>query len=893
MAVAWASQDSHLSIFNPATGRLDGKVLFTTPGSVDTNSVTRFQYTPNARITAVSRMDWSQPSLTNGNDESWGGAAMYWCRADQVVGTPTAFEIFTAARAAGSNFELGGSFRSDVTFQISSSTEVSITPPGVKHLEVLGPYTSQLTAGAKYWLLLVPIIFGRYVSPYKEPYGNNVVNATWGSPTDNAPYNSPSRVNSLGRAVSFWTNRAPNAPVITAPAVSNISVDPSSAFDLSFASGDPDALPGGTSSFYSDVAGVQIQYAPKPTQAVPTPTWQNLPVGNKTGQITPGWAIKATSAIPNDGGGVFAMIDSRTLKIRCGANTVGANEGVLPAGEWQVRMRTFDWGHGEPALYPPVYPALPERPNADLTPEKYPSYNISPWSAVVNVSVATQVPTPVPVTPTNSAAIVNTSDVALVWQYRNKANPPFPQASRNVQIRVVGAAEWTSVASGAGSASFVGLGSYPLETGRQYEWRVQTTDSSGQESNFSQPARFWVVPAPASGETMPVPSDTTQGATLGCGTHRVFVFRRGGLRRVAEITGLSSVKWSRVRDDISTAKIEISGWDEDCGNLLARLQTWAYEIVIFRDNGFTVDRVWEGPITLLTYETETVTVQAKDVMAYAYRRIIKQALNDSGKNNGKTVVDRARRVLQNVFAPDDPNVLAYLQVIAGLDDVVQYRSTPAYSRTAFEEVDDMASNQGLDYTVVGRAILLWGTKNRIGTLPMFGDDDLGSKPIVSEYGMSAANVYAISDGNGTHGEADRLNDQGQDPIYGLIEMLSSTWASDSPEDSGTYTQEGLETISESFEKSANRSIAARYPPPVVVRVPDNTGLNASLVLSIQQLVPGVAIPLRSTSTLRTVKATQKLDSLTVTEAKGEETITVTMSPFSLNDASAGSEGEEA
>lgn len=431
-------------------------------------------------------------------------------------------------------------------------------------------------------------------------------------------------------------------------------------------------------------------------------------------------------------------------------------------------------------------------------------------------------------------------------------------------------------------AEGTGLDSFFIEATNLYEWRVRVTDADNITSGYSEPARFWVVPGAATGEIRPVPSETIDGATLGCGTHRVEVFRRGGKERVGELTSLNHVDWGRVRDDISTAQVIITGWDLDCGNLLSRLQTWAYELVIYRDNGYSVDRVWEGPITLLTYQRDKVTIDAKDVMGYAYRRIIKQRMTDSGTGNGTTVVDRARRVIQNAFAPDDPNLLAYLQVIERDDDAMQYRSTPAYSRTAFEEVDDMAANAGLDYTAIGRSIMLWGTKHRIGTLPEFRDEDLGASPIVSEYGMNMANVYSVSDGNGVHGEATRLV-SGNDPNYGLVEMLSSTWASDSENDSGTYTQAGLETVVKSFEDFAERSIADRYPPPVVVRVPDNTTLNPDTVISIQHLIPGVVVPLRSTSTLRTVVETQKLDSLKVVEEGGKETVSITLSPFSRDD----------
>ena len=198
----------------------------------------------------------------------------------------------------------------------------------------------------------------------------------------------------------------------------------------------------------------------------------------------------------------------------------------------------------------------------------------------------------------------------------------------------------------------------------------------------------------------------------------------------------------------------------------------------------------------------------------------------------------------------------------------------------------MASNSGLDYTVVGRAILLWGTKHRIGTLPEFRDENLGNAPIVSEYGMSFANRYVVSDGNGLWGEASALDPDGSSP-YGVVEMLSSSWATDSETDSGTFTAEQRQRVIEQFNTYASHSLSSRNPPPVVVRVPDNTTLNPNTVLSIQQLVPGVVVPLRSVNTLRKVVASQKLDSVSVTEEAGKETITIVLSPFSRDDANTG------
>lgn len=862
---------------NPAVSTYDrnyGAVL-ASPGIVDANAPTRQQYVATDAFQPLfggsAGFTFVQADL-DANPGKVMSASLFVAPASAFAAgvTPTPAQIRTAATWVGRG--------------ATRATAGNLDATAINAISMIG---APLPPNTKYWLMVCPTA---------------VVDGSTPSIANDVPVGD---VNALGRGLSVWSNRTPLAPVITAP-VGQTTVFSGQTVSLTFSPRDPDRItwfPGdrGPNDF-DDMAGFQIQYAPRPTEEVPDPTWTDLPIADLTGMVYgTGWYLDETTA-PNTEGAYYVWLN-RKIVIQCGTRVgYAANSAYLPAGDWQIRVRTFDYGHGwsdstNRIVSPPGvagYPPLADATHS-YTPSNYPAVNTSPWSTPVRIFVTAQVPKPVPVEPINNRAVTEGLPVTLSWQYRNTYSPPYPQSHKTVQVRKIGATSWTTLFDGASASPSYALSAGDLAglvSGNQYEWRVKARDSSGVWSDWSDVARFWVVPAPISGDVIPTPSETIDEATLGCGTHRVLIFRRGGKKRVGEITNISSVEWNRVRDDISTAKITVSGWGVDCGNLLARLRTWAYEVVIFRDNGYTVDRVWEGPITLLTYESDKVTIQAKDVMGYAYRRIIKQDVVDSGKSPtaGSSVVNRATRVLSNAFAPDDPNVLAYLHPLVREDDAKQYRSTPAYSRTAFEEVDDMAANAGLDYTAVGRKIMLWGTKHRIGTLPEFRDKDLGNSPIVSEYGMSMANVYAVSDGNGVYGEATRLDEFDKDDTYGLVEMLSSTWASDSEEESGTYTQEGLETVRASFAEAAERSIASRYPAPVVVRIPDNTRLSADTVLSIQHLVPGVIVPLRSTSTLRTVVASQKLDSVKVIEAGGEETITITLSPFSRDDNDPG-EGE--
>lgn len=844
--VSWYD-DGHVSGYDGPTGaRLLTKYVLGSPGCVNLNGVTRshhnlVQYTTYADgISAIAPINFNPGDVSAASGRRL-TASMFVAEASAFSGTPTPTQVLASPGVK--------------VYRAVNST----TTNGEISLVIPGPRPSALSPDTKYWVLVVPT---SVASMSSTP-----------SVANDQPVGT---LDNIGRGVSLWTNRTSTAPTITSP-TSGLSVGTGTTLTLSVAVGDLDAV-GTADNAYRDLAGIEVQYSRKPTVDDPSPPWYPLPMVNNSSDAEDGWYIDGSTA-NHTGQASYTFWLNLTIPLKTGAQA--PNTAHIPSGDWRLRARTFDYGHPYPNDVVPLGGSAPSYidPNQMAA-----AGNASPWSDTISIYVAAQCPPPIPLSPTNNLAVIAGNPVTLSWRFRSTNTPPYHQVYRTVQIRPAGGA-WTTLVDHVSSSSELNVTGYPLTAGVQYEWRVRVMDNGAppETSEWSEIAQFWVVAAPQSGTSI-LPVDTIDGATLGCGRHRAFIYRRGGKRRVGEITNFSHLDWSRVRDDISTAEVHVVDWGPDEGTLLKYLQTWAYELVIYRENGYTSDRVWEGPITKLTYESDRVVISARDVMAYAYRRIIREKMSDAGSNGGDTVVSRATRVMQQAFAPDDPNILAYLTPFSPGDSAMQYRSTPAYSRTAFEEIDDMAANAGLDYVAVGRAVILWGTRNRIGTLPEFRDADLGNTPIVSEYGMQFANRYAVSDGNGIYGVADHLDESEEDETYGLVEMLSSTWASDSEVDTGTYTQQGIATMIESFTEYAERSIEDRYPPPVVVRVPDNTSVNPGAVISIQHLVPGVVIPLRSNSTLREVKANQKLDSVRVIEESGTETVSITLSPFNRDDA---------
>lgn len=538
---------------------------------------------------------------------------------------------------------------------------------------------------------------------------------------------------------------------------------------------------------------------------------------------------------------------------------------------------------------------------------------------------------PTPISPIGriGTTVITTQPTLFTWKF-NDPNPANKQKQADIRWRVEDTSDEGATGDLGWFTKFGGpdepldqkqweIPAGSFQPGFIYEWQVRTYDVlNGIPSEWSASGKFVTTGTPGSAlEVAPILDNPQPLAPLGCGDHRVFIYLRGGKTLIGEIKPLAKVQWGRLRDDISNALITTNGFGADCCELLGSLRSWMHEVVIFRDN----DRVFEGPITRLTYTATDVEIEAKDVMAYLYRRIIRQGFNDryqriditpktpptpgsgpTGKGGPytilgqNTVVERALQITINALAYQDPNVLPYVTAITNAGDAKQQSVVYDYQKSAWEEIDSLAANKGLDYTTVGRRIIYWDTNRPVGRLPEMRDGDFQDPVIVTEYGMQTANYFAITNNAGTWGAAYpaadlRVNEDGSryknwfDP-YGPIEMTSSTYSEDEAAAAVTepMNRSAKSTLVQNFETQAKKALGHRWPTPVVCRVPDNSRLSPDVNLSIQQLVPGVWIPLRATMTCRNIEQWQKLDSVTVTQERGVETIQVTMSPAPLGDA---------
>lgn len=353
--------------------------------------------------------------------------------------------------------------------------------------------------------------------------------------------------------------------------------------------------------------------------------------------------------------------------------------------------------------------------------------------------------------------------------------------------------------------------------------------------------------------------------------HRAYVCDRGGTTRLAEIELISSVAWTRVRDDMSEATITVNGQAcQQQADTLAGIEPGRHELVLYRGQ----DRVWEGPINRLTYTRDAVEIHAFDVLYYASRTVMHLGYDNSYPNVG-FVIDRAELILTTELSRKEAlsppiNVLPHLTTHQLPTDAKTSASTVPYQYTVYEHIDQLAAKSGLDYTVVGRAIHLWDTHESLGLTAVVTENDFMGDVTVSVYGSELATRAIVTDGQGVAGIAG-----GVDPFYGEWETLATAY--DEKEDAGAPPTQA------ELASQAARNLVGRIPTPLQVRIPDGSSINPTGVLTMADLIPGVYMPLRADTTVRVIQQTQKLNRVAVTEDPGGEQITVVLYPAASDD----------
>lgn len=319
-----------------------------------------------------------------------------------------------------------------------------------------------------------------------------------------------------------------------------------------------------------------------------------------------------------------------------------------------------------------------------------------------------------------------------------------------------------------------------------------------------------------------------------------YIYDKGGEIRIGGIESPYNIEWNRKLSEYSVARIDAHY--SDCGQVLADVEPGRHELVIFRGN----ERVWEGPIVRKAEQADDLSIHARDVLHYTYRTILKDGYDDS--EDCQFIEDRAELILQNELVRQESppgastvppiNVRPYITKISN-QRTRECRQILEYEKLLYEELEDLSS-VGLNFTTVGRRIVLWErTDAGLGTTQPVTDKDFDKGLIITSYGMELATFAAATDGEGRYGWVGEFDD-----YYGLWEVLDTV----RPE--GEAVGETL-TRDQLIEQARLR-LAGRNPTPTRLRVPANSTIDQGSVLRLQDLVCGVRLPVRADFPSRTL-----------------------------------------
>jgi hypothetical protein len=352
---------------------------------------------------------------------------------------------------------------------------------------------------------------------------------------------------------------------------------------------------------------------------------------------------------------------------------------------------------------------------------------------------------------------------------------------------------------------------------------------------------------------------------IGCGVHRAFIYKRGGRERIMELTPVTKVNWTRIRDDISGASVYV-GVTPECCDQLGDIETVVHELHITRND----QSVWQGVITRLEFRYDEVEVWAQDVLWVAKHTALSKGYSQKHPNVTKCGWRMNWLLKDMTYAKDgDPwNVLGGIRWVQGGDEPQSSKVVNAWSGTTWDDFDKYAEDGGMDYTVVGRSIMFWDTHLKWRTIPDLYDTYLSDEPAVVEYGNEFQTRAIVTDGNGYAGMY-TVPDKAVIAKYGIIDTVNSSYG----EGQSTATKPTQADI-KAWTEQAKRLVEANPVPPVRIRVSENSALLPEAPYDINDLIPGSWVKVHVTRLCRKVEEWHKLDQVSVTEEAGKEMVQI-------------------
>jgi hypothetical protein len=304
----------------------------------------------------------------------------------------------------------------------------------------------------------------------------------------------------------------------------------------------------------------------------------------------------------------------------------------------------------------------------------------------------------------------------------------------------------------------------------------------------------------------------------------------------------------RELDDVSqaSARIELAVAQlAGCCQLLADVFPWEHELQLMRDG----QEVWAGPVTATSFSPNSIVVEASDLFVWFERRLLDEGFDmedDLAAIFEQTVKAALRR-------DESPNVS-----ISTADTGVFGRRI--VENDGLQRAADLLrelSRTAVDFTVVGRQILVGGTDLAVGVPLVLTEEDFEDNVTVSFPGMDLASEVKV------YGASSELAQTagGVNPTVGLVQLVEQ--------------EPDIEDNASLFAAAEGRLELLSDRPFAV-----SGTLKPSASVPFRALVPGSRFDLRLTLGCLTFWRDARLHSVSVdVDDDGSEQISVDFAPL--------------
>ena len=316
-------------------------------------------------------------------------------------------------------------------------------------------------------------------------------------------------------------------------------------------------------------------------------------------------------------------------------------------------------------------------------------------------------------------------------------------------------------------------------------------------------------------------------------------------------SALININYSRVLDNISTAGCEIlTPCTEACGELPIA-DHWNTDFVV--THGPMNEVMWRGPVTKVRYRHDRVLIEAKDLFAWATKRVVPVDVTQTTMDVSEMAAQLWELSVNSVDAPSN-EVLIYPQ------GITESRETKKSQHRKLWNLYTEMLNTGLDITTFGSRVLFG--------LPVF-------QPMFLTDAMIQGDVEVVKDGD------DMANYVYEDAAKNIVGI----WPPGPRVGSNGYPllEESLSDSGIQDQISAENAARARYNFSAmgIRRVVAQGGLVLQPAANIdhKKLIAGQLFNFAAGEMCYSATETLRLGALNVSIAGGLETATIDLQPL--------------